>query len=51
MLGLFKAVVETAKLPFDVAADVVTLGGTFTDKDRPYTAERCKRVMRKLNED
>jgi hypothetical protein len=51
MLGLLKAVVETAKLPFDVAADVVTLGGLHTDKPRPYTAERCRRIMRKLNED
>ena len=39
------------KLPFDVAADVITLGGAMTDKPRPYTAERCKRIMRKLNED
>jgi hypothetical protein len=51
MIGLLKAVVETAKLPFDATADVITMGGTLTDKPRPYTAERCKRIMKKLNED
>lgn len=51
MFGLLKAIVEVAKLPVDVAADVITMGGAMTDKDRPYTADRCKRIMRKLNED
>jgi hypothetical protein len=51
MIGLLKAVVETAKLPFDITADVITMGGALTDKPRPYTAERCKRIMKKLNED
>lgn len=51
MFGLLKAVVETVKLPIDLAADVITLGGAMTDKPRPYTAERCRRIMRNLNED
>ena len=51
MLGLLKAIVEVVKLPVDVAADVLTMGGAVNDKPRPYTAERLKRVMRKLNED
>jgi hypothetical protein len=51
MMGLLKGIVEIAKLPVDVAADVVTLGGALTDKPRPYTAERCRRIMRKLDED
>jgi hypothetical protein len=51
MLGFLKAVVEVAKLPVDVAADIITIGGVNTDKPRPYTAERCRRIMRKLNED
>jgi hypothetical protein len=51
MFGLLKAVVEIAKLPVDVAADAITLGGALTDKRRPYTAERCRRIMDKLDED
>ncbi len=51
MFGLLKAVVEIAKLPVDVVADVVTLGGIATDKSKPYTVKRCERIMDKLNED
>lgn len=51
MFGLLKAVVEVIKLPVDIAADVVTMGGVMTDKRKPYTAERLERVMDKLNED
>ena len=51
MLGLLKAIGETAKLPFDAVADVLTVGGVTTDKRRTYTGERCRRIMRKLNED
>jgi len=35
-------VVET---PVAIAADVLTLGGSITDKDEPYTATALKRVM------
>jgi hypothetical protein len=51
MMGLLKAVVEVVKLPVDVAADVVTMGGAMTDQPKPYTAKRCERIMRKLDED
>lgn len=51
MFGLVKALVETAKLPYDVAADIITLGGSLTDKDKPYTSKRCQRIMKKLDED
>jgi hypothetical protein len=51
MMGLLKGLVEVVKLPVDIAADVITMGGAMTDKERPYTAERCKRIMKKLNED
>jgi hypothetical protein len=51
MLGLFKGLVEVVKLPIDVAADVITMGGAMTDQDMPYTAKRCKRIMKKLDED
>ena len=43
-----KAVVGVATLPLDVAADVLTLGGTCTDKDRPYTAEKLSDIMENL---
>ena len=43
-----KAVVATAALPVDVVADCVTLGGSMTDKPRPYTVERCRDIMAAL---
>jgi hypothetical protein len=33
MFGLLNAIVEVVKLPVDVAADVITMGGAMTDKD------------------
>ena len=42
---LTKAVIGVATIPLDVAADVVTLGGAMTDKETPYTYEKCKDVM------
>lgn len=41
------AVVET---PVAVVADVVTLGGSLTDKDEPYTAEALAKVVKNLQE-
>lgn len=40
-------VVET---PVAVVADVVTLGGSLTDKDKPYTAEAMERVMQNIED-
>lgn len=34
---LTKAAVSVVKLPVTIAADAVTLGGSLTDKDRPFT--------------
>lgn len=49
MLGnLFKAAVGVVKLPVDVVADVVTLGGTLTDKKQPYTAKGASDIVRNL---
>lgn len=45
---LAKAAVGVVKLPFDVAADALTLGGALTDKDKPYTAEGVSDVMQNL---
>jgi hypothetical protein len=46
--SLAQAAVSVAKLPIDVAADVVTMGGVMTDKDKPYTAEGLEDLMRNL---
>lgn len=43
--SITKAVVGTVTLPVDVAADIATLGGTLTDKDKPYTAEKLSDIM------
>jgi hypothetical protein len=45
---LAKAAVGVVKLPLDVAADALTLCGSLTDKDKPYTAEGISDVMQNL---
>ena len=45
---LAKAAVGVVKLPLDVAADALTLGGALTDKAKPYTAEGISDVMQNL---
>ena len=37
--SLAKAAVAVVAVPVAVVADVVTLGGSLTDKDQPYTAD------------
>lgn len=51
MFGLLKAIVEVVKLPVDIAADTVTMFGAMTDQEKPYIAQRCEKIMDKLNED
>jgi len=46
--GLAKAAVGVVTVPVAVAADVVTLGGSLTDKARPYTADAVSDVVRNL---
>ena len=45
-----KAVVNVATLPVSVAADVVTMGGALTDKDKPYTAENISDLVKNLTD-
>ena len=47
MLGdLAKAAVGVViETPIAVVADVVTMGGSLTDKDQPYTATALEKVM------
>ena len=44
--SLLKAAVGVVvDLPVSVAADVVTLGGALTDKDKPYTASAVENIV------
>ncbi len=46
--GLAKAAVGVVTIPVAVAADAVTLGGSLTDKNRPYTADAVSDVVKNL---
>ena len=37
--SIAKAAVAVVTVPVAVVADVVTMGGALTDKDKPYTAD------------
>ena len=44
--SLLKAAVGVVvELPVAVAADIVTLGGAMSDKDKPYTAEAVSKIV------
>lgn len=43
-----KAAASVVSLPVAVIADAVTLRGSLTDKDRPYTADACSALVSKL---
>ena len=49
-MGLFSALVKIAvdvvALPVDIAKDVITLGGTASEQDKPYTAQRLDQIKR-----
>lgn len=46
--SLAKAAVGVVTVPVAVVADVVTLGGSLTDKDEPYTAAAVSDVVQNL---
>lgn len=48
--SLMRAVVGVATLPLDVAADVITLGGSLTDRKEPYTASKARSVMKNVED-
>lgn len=51
MLGsLAKAAVAVVTVPVAVVADVVTMGGACTDKDRPYTADAVSDFVQNLKD-
>lgn len=52
MFGVFnslaKAALGAVKLPVDIVADIATMGGVLTDKDKPYTVEGLENVYENL---
>jgi hypothetical protein len=54
MLGLItslaKAAVAVVEVPVAVAADVVTLGGALTEKDKPYTATAVEHLVKNVQD-
>jgi hypothetical protein len=48
--SLAKAAVGVVTVPVAVVADVVTLGGVLTDKEKPYTAEAISDVVQNLKD-
>lgn len=50
MFGMLESLAKAAvgvvvETPVAIVADVVTMGGALTDKDKPYTAEAVGRVV------
>lgn len=44
--NLLKAVVGiVVETPLSIAADIVTLGGSLTDQDKPYTVQAIEKVV------
>lgn len=54
MLGLIRKTVKTSlnivTSPIDVAKDVVTLGGSMTDQEVPYTVKKVKKICKDIDE-
>lgn len=46
--SLAKATVSAVVAPVAVVADVVTLGGSLSDQDKPYTAQALEGVVENL---
>ena len=46
--SLTKAAVGVVATPVALVADVITMGGALTDKDKPYTAEALEDVYDNL---
>lgn len=42
------ATLRIATIPFAVAADAVTMGGVFVDRDRSFTGETIKKIGRDI---
>lgn len=51
LFSLTKAVIGVVvETPVAIVADVITMGGAMTDKDKPYTAEALEKVMKNVKD-
>lgn len=48
LTSLTKAAVSVVEIPVAVVADAVTLGGTLTDRNEPYTAKAMENLVENL---
>lgn len=48
--SLLKTTLDIATSPIDIAKDVLTLGGTITDENEPYTVQKMKRLNRDIED-
>jgi hypothetical protein len=48
--SLTKAATAVVTVPVAVVADVVTMGGALTDKEKPYTAEAVSDLVQNLKD-
>jgi hypothetical protein len=48
--SLVKAAASVVTVPVAVVADVVTMGGALTDKNKPYTAEAVEDLVDNLKD-
>lgn len=48
--SLLKAAAAVVTVPVSLAADVVTMGGAMTDKERPYTADALSDLIQNLKD-
>ncbi len=48
--SLTKAATAVVTVPVAVVADVVTMGGVLTDKEKPYTAEAVSDLVQNLKD-
>ncbi|UUZ75505.1 hypothetical protein LP414_27705 [Polaromonas sp. P1(28)-13] len=46
--SLFKAALSVVTVPVALVADVVTLGGSLTDQDAPYTVQAVSDMVTNL---
>ncbi len=48
--SLIKAAASVVTIPVSVVADVVTLGGSLTDKKEPYTVKAASDLLQNLED-
>jgi hypothetical protein len=51
LVGAIRAAIRIVTLPIAVIADVVTLGGVLTDRDKGYTSKQIENIVEDLEID